>query len=191
MGLAWKTYSIPTDWTVGNQLLRHVLGIVSPAFSPPPRRTAKTDSILDSTNSVPHCSPPLDLRLDLRGSRRLRFVPLFRVSLDASATIADLRFVYVLLPTGWLYSDFFLLDNYPAQLAYTGIYRFLNNPERSMGGAAFFGLSIISGSRLVFALAIFSALSHWWFLSAVERYVDFASIRLLALSCLSPFEDAS
>ena len=29
-GLAWKTYHIPTDWTVGGQLLRHVLGIVSP-----------------------------------------------------------------------------------------------------------------------------------------------------------------
>ncbi|KAL7413484.1 phospholipid methyltransferase-domain-containing protein [Mrakia frigida] len=116
MGLAWKTYSIPTDWTVGNQLLRHVLGI----------------------------------------------------SLIALHLWTSVSTYEVLGDFGWLYSDFFLLDNYPAQLAYTGIYRFLNNPERSMGGAAFFGLSIISGSRLVFALAIFSALSHWWFLSAVE-----------------------
>jgi phosphatidylethanolamine N-methyltransferase len=30
-GLAWKTYHIPTDWTVGGQALRHVLGIVSTA----------------------------------------------------------------------------------------------------------------------------------------------------------------
>jgi hypothetical protein len=29
---------------------------------------------------------------------------------------------------GWLYSDFFLPQN-ASQLAYTGIYRFLNNPE--------------------------------------------------------------
>jgi phosphatidylethanolamine N-methyltransferase len=73
-----------------------------------------------------------------------------------------------LTTTGWLYSDFFLLDEYPKQLAYTGIYRFLNNPERNLGAAAFFGLALISGSKLVFALAVFSALSVWWFLSAVE-----------------------
>jgi phosphatidylethanolamine N-methyltransferase len=54
-------------------------------------------------------------------------------------------------------------------LAYTGIYRFLNNPERSMGGAAFFGLWLMSNSKLVLCLAIFSHLSHWWFLSFVER----------------------
>jgi len=28
-GLVWKTYSIPSDWTVGNELLRHTLGAVS------------------------------------------------------------------------------------------------------------------------------------------------------------------
>jgi len=71
---------------------------------------------------------------------------------------------------GWLYSDFFLPQK-ASQLAYTGIYRFLNNPERSMGGAAFFGLALVSGSKLVTSLAILSALSHWWFLSFVERYV--------------------
>jgi hypothetical protein len=27
--LAWKIYSIPNDWTVSGQLLRHVLGGVS------------------------------------------------------------------------------------------------------------------------------------------------------------------
>lgn len=49
--------------------------------------------------------------------------------------------------------------------------RFLNNPERTMSGAAFFGLALISGSKLVFALAVISHLSHWWFLSKVEKYV--------------------
>lgn len=29
IGVAWKTYSIPHDWTVGNELLRHTLGLVS------------------------------------------------------------------------------------------------------------------------------------------------------------------
>ena len=29
VGLVWKTYSIPHDWTVGNELLRHTIGLVS------------------------------------------------------------------------------------------------------------------------------------------------------------------
>ena len=43
-----------------------------------------------------------------------------------------------------------------------------------MGGAAFLGMSLISGSWLVAFLAIVSHLSHWWFLSFVEKWVLFA-----------------
>jgi phosphatidylethanolamine N-methyltransferase len=47
-------------------------------------------------------------------------------------------------------------------------YSYLNNPE-VMSGAAFFGLAIVSGSKLVISLAIIRHLSHWWFLSEVEK----------------------
>jgi phosphatidylethanolamine N-methyltransferase len=30
IGVAWKAYSLPHDWTVGNELLRHTLGTVRP-----------------------------------------------------------------------------------------------------------------------------------------------------------------
>ncbi|KAL1410788.1 phosphatidylethanolamine N-methyltransferase [Vanrija albida] len=116
IGLAWKTYHLPSDWTVSGTILRHVLGAVLIA---------------------------------LHGW--------------SAASIRE-----VLGDFGWFYSDFFLFDQVPSRLAYTGIYRFLNNPERSLGGAAFLGLALISNSRLVFALAVFSHLSHWWFLSFVE-----------------------
>ncbi|WVN90038.1 uncharacterized protein L203_105271 [Cryptococcus depauperatus CBS 7841] len=116
-GLAWKTYYLPSDWTVSGTILRHVLGLAL-------------------------------------------------IGLHIWSAVSSYE---VLGDFGWLYSDFFLIEQIPAQLAYTGIYRFLNNPERSMGGAAFFGLWLVSNSKLVFVLALASHLSHWWFLSHVEQ----------------------
>lgn len=46
--------------------------------------------------------------------------------------------------------------------------RYLNNPE-AMGGAAYFGLALISGSKLVLALAVIRHLANWWFLNSVEQ----------------------
>ncbi|VDB92197.1 unnamed protein product [Peniophora sp. CBMAI 1063] len=68
----------------------------------------------------------------------------------------------VLGPFGWFYGDFFL-DGWARELDYSGIYRYLNNPE-ILSGAAFFGLALVSGSKLVFALAGVRTAAYWWFL---------------------------
>ncbi|CCM05928.1 uncharacterized protein FIBRA_08166 [Fibroporia radiculosa] len=113
--LAWKTYNIPQEWTVGNELLRHTLGAIL-------------------------------------------------IGLHVWATM---EMYEVLGLFGWFFGDFFM-EGFSAQLEYTGIYRYLNNPE-VMSGAAFFGLALISGSKLVFTLAVVRHLSQWWFLSKVEN----------------------
>lgn len=48
--------------------------------------------------------------------------------------------------------------------------RYLNNPE-IVAGAAFFGLALISGSKVVYTLAVIRHLSYWWFLRNVEKCV--------------------
>ena len=60
-----------------------------------------------------------------------------------------------------------------------------------MGGAAYFGLALISGSKLVLALAVLRHLANWWFLSSVEQCVPNSrspsSARTPLIDVLFPF----
>jgi phosphatidylethanolamine N-methyltransferase len=68
---------------------------------------------------------------------------------------------------GWFYGDFFF-DHAP-KLTYSGIYRFLNNPERFLGLAGLWGFAIITWSKAIFLLAIMSHTLTLMFIQFVER----------------------
>ncbi|KAF2772875.1 phosphatidylethanolamine N-methyltransferase [Teratosphaeria nubilosa] len=68
---------------------------------------------------------------------------------------------------GWFFGDFFF-DHAP-KLNYSGIYRFLNNPERSIGLAGVWGAAIITWSKTVFLLALLSHGLTLCFIQFVEK----------------------
>ncbi|KAJ2556954.1 phosphatidylethanolamine N-methyltransferase [Coemansia sp. RSA 1933] len=86
------------------------------------------------------------------------------------------RSVYDILGDfGWFYGDFFAQNSSMLSLAptdiklyYTGIYRYLNNPEKVIGQAAFYGLALISRSQAVFALALLLQMCTFLFDAYVE-----------------------
>lgn len=68
---------------------------------------------------------------------------------------------------GWFFGDFFF-DEAP-KLNYSGIYRFLNNPERTIGLAGVWGAAILTWSKAIFFLALLSHTLTLCFIQFVER----------------------
>ena len=68
---------------------------------------------------------------------------------------------------GWFFGDFFF--DHASKLNYSGIYRFLNNPERVIGLAGLWGAVLITGSSAIFFLALLSHILTLLFIQGVER----------------------
>ncbi|KAL5379259.1 phosphatidylethanolamine N-methyltransferase [Paraphaeosphaeria sporulosa] len=113
---AWKMYTLPSDWTYGWTLLRHVLGVSLVAL-----QVWVASSIYESLGEF-----------------------------------------------GWFCGDFFF-DPPSKNLTYSGIYRFLNNPERVLGLAGVWGVALITWSLPMFYLAGTAHILNLVFLQFVER----------------------
>ena len=68
---------------------------------------------------------------------------------------------------GWFFGDFFFHQS--PKLTYSGIYRFLNNPERVIGLAGVWGAALITESSAIFFLALLSHVLSLMFIQFVER----------------------
>lgn len=69
---------------------------------------------------------------------------------------------------GWFFGDFFFPEK-AKPLTYSGIYRYLNNPERLFGIAGVWGLSLISGSLSGYLVAFVWTIGGFYFIKFVEQ----------------------
>lgn len=69
---------------------------------------------------------------------------------------------------GWFFGDFFFPEE-AKPLTYSGIYRYLNNPERLFGIAGVWGLALISGSASGYFLAFIWTFGGISFIKFVEQ----------------------
>ncbi|KAH7061931.1 phosphatidylethanolamine N-methyltransferase [Paraphoma chrysanthemicola] len=69
---------------------------------------------------------------------------------------------------GWFCGDFFF-DPPSSNLTYSGIYRFLNNPERVLGLAGVWGMALITWNAPIFYLSATAHILSLCFLQFVER----------------------
>ncbi|OKL64241.1 Phosphatidylethanolamine N-methyltransferase [Talaromyces atroroseus] len=68
---------------------------------------------------------------------------------------------------GWFFGDFFF--DAKSKLTYSGIYRFLNNPERVLGLAGLWGAALITSKGAIIFLALLSHVLTLAFIQMVER----------------------
>lgn len=107
-------------------------------------------------------SPPADWGSGLALLKHIVGLSLISLQTWTSVSIYD-----SLGEFGWFYGDFFF-DHSP-KLTYSGIYRFLNNPERVIGLAGVWGAVLITSATPIFLLALTSHILSLIFIQFVER----------------------
>lgn len=128
-------------------------------------------------------SATLNLTIFIATSIRLGFFPTSITSLSApmmsrvllGITLCALAFwvswsiYHSLGDFGWFYGDFFVPKSiYLPAISYSGIYRFMNNPDCVIGYAGLHGMALISQSWTVFFLALLAQLMNILFVRFVE-----------------------
>lgn len=106
-------------------------------------------------------SIPVDWHYSTVTLRHVLGVALIAMHIWTSVSIYN-----VLGDFGWYFGDFFVEDR-TSGLKYTGVYRYLNNPERIV--YSFWGLALLANSSAVMLLAIEAQFLNLVFLTFIER----------------------